>query len=135
MKYIKRDVNGIQIDNILVDTSLIKYINNLCIKSHSTIDGRINASKKILLKNSKVPFIINDNILVFPTKSLRDYETILINFFSVMSFKKVQKNKTEIIFNDLTKITIDISLNVLKNQMDLCHNLMHQTSKIESVYK
>lgn len=114
MYYIRRNNKGILIKDenkeYVVETSIKKYINMLCMKNLSTYDGRKIAVKNLFEQKNNIPIFVNRNIFLYPTKSLRDYDTVFINYFSILSFNESGLNKTLFIFNNLDEIIFDISI-------------------------
>lgn len=116
MKYIKRHMHGIIIDGLVHNNmGLLQKINDLCLKDGSTYNGRLMYSKTIL-KNHKNPIFVNDDMVLVPTHSIRRYECIYVNLFTI---KKILNNQgsIKIIFTDNSAIDVDISLKIMNNQL------------------
>lgn len=122
MNYIKRDLQGIIVDDKCINTSLKMFLNKHCLKNGSTLQGRLDFSKWIL-NTSKLPIYINNAIILFPTKSLKNYETILINYKNIVDIYQ-NDTFTRIIFSDLSMIDINISFYTIKKQMDKCAKIV-----------
>ena len=131
MNYIKRDMLGISIDGSIKTKSLKNYINTLCLHHGSTLQGRLDFSKWVL-KTSKLPIYISPSILLFPTASLRNYDTVLINIHQVFDVYEV-KDKTRVIFKDATSIDLIVSISTIKNQIKKSVKIIDFLKK-ESVY-
>jgi len=120
VNYIKRNNDGIEVSDefgiISIDSSLKKYINSLCLKKLSTYDGRRTSTGKFLGANSNIPIYVNDEIFLYPTKSIRCFDTVFVNFFEVLSVKKVDKGYTSFIFTNLSEIILEISIHKIKKQ-------------------
>ncbi len=99
-----------------------RFIDNLCIENLSTFAGRYFSTKKKLEIKSLVPIFVDDKNLLFPTKSIRDYDCIWINYYKI---KKVLK--TKIIFHNL--LELKISDKIIKKQIAKCEKvLFHKLS-------
>ena len=120
MNYIKRHEDGIEINqdlgSIILNTSLKKYINLMCLKNLSTYEGRRISTQKLLAETSNIPIYINEGICLYSIKSIRDYNTVFINYNEILSIKEVSKDYTSFIFNNLTEKTFGISINRVKKQ-------------------
>jgi competence protein ComK len=127
MNYVIRSTEGVMVfDQIKREykTSLRKYIDELCIKNLSTFDGRQNASFSILKTKVNVPIFVNDKVLLFPTKSIRNYDCHYINFYSVLSVRKYDEDRTKIYFSDLSELVIDINISKIRRQLQKTRELL-----------
>ena len=120
MNYIRRDIKGILINddlgNTIIESTLIKHINGLCIANLSTYLGRRDSISKFLGGKTNIPIYVDRNICLYPTKSVRCYDTVFVNFNEVLSVKKVEKGYTKFIFTNLDEIIIEVSFNVIMKQ-------------------
>ena len=120
MNYIRRNKDGIEVNgelgSIYINNSLKKYINNLCLKNLSTYDGRRDSTMKFLKENNNIPIYVNDEMILYPTKSIRCYDTVFVNFKEVLSIKKVGNGYTSFIFTNLSEIKLKVSINRIKKQ-------------------
>lgn len=122
MKYIVRDIKGIQVvsDNIkIINKGLIEYINYLCLQELSTYIGRVTSTKKTCKIQSTVPIYINNQTILFPTSSVRNYECYYINYKEVLSVRE-QGNNTVIIFDDLSELYLSTDVKKIKRQIKKC---------------
>lgn len=128
MNYIKRHIGGIEVNqelgSIIINTSLKKYINSLCMKNLSTYQGRIISTQKFLEETSNIPIYIDKETCLYSTKSIRDYNTVFINYHEVLSIRKVSKDYTCFIFNNLNKITFKVSENKVKKQHNRINKIL-----------
>lgn len=124
MKYITRSNVGILIDGQEYSVGLKKYLNSLCIKGLSTFDGRVEASKIILKKRTNPPVFISPEVCLFPTKSIRDYNMIYINYFEVLSVSYVDNKSCLLVFNDLSRLYLDIPKNRIDKQLKYTEKIL-----------
>lgn len=120
MKYIKRSKEGILVLDkkaTYLQRGLKQYINDLCIKNLSTIEGREKAAKKLLNITSNLPVYVNEEIILFPTKSIRNYDCVYLNFHKILTLKKQDNISSKVIFDDLSEVVVGISLKKLKRQL------------------
>lgn len=137
MNYIRRTPYGIEISmnqrKIVIETSINQALNKLCLMSCSTLQGRIDASKLILHTKSKVPIYINQQIVLIPTMSYRNFDCVFFNLYNILHIKKASQHKTKIIFDDLSFLIVECSQNIIDNQMNKAKKLNDYFEK-ESVY-
>ena len=120
MKYIRRTSQGILVldkKEKYLTKGLKQFINEECIRNLSTFEGREQAAKVILKHQSNLPIYVNEDTIVFPTKSIRNYDCIYVNYHEVLSLTETIRGNTKIIFNDLTEIKVDSSLQKIKKQL------------------
>ena len=114
MYYLTRNGNGILIKDsskeYLINAGIKKYINKLCMDNLSTYDGRRLSIAKLLNQKDNIPIYIDKSTFLFPTKALREYDTVFINYFSIPSIKKIDHKNTLIVFDNLEEININISI-------------------------
>lgn len=129
MYYIKRYNEGIlvkgEFHELLIKTGIKSYLNNLCMESLSTFDGRRKAITKLIMHKNNVPIYVNNRIFVYPTKSLREYDMFFINYHEVLSYKEIERNKTLFVFSNLEELVVEVSIN----------KIIKQHKRIELVYQ
>lgn len=97
MNYIMRSTTGIIVSSDKIDefdSSLKKYVNQLCEKELRDVDSIQRIIKKKYKIKSNIPILINRNICFMLTKSIRKYDVKLINIceiFNVRECKKLSK--------------------------------------------
>lgn len=120
MYYIRRFNNGIEISSekgtIQLSSTLKKYINEMCIKSFSTYEGRRISASIFLRESNNIPIYVNEEIMLYPTKSIRCYDTVFVNFNEVLSIKKVKSGVICFIFTNLSEIVIETSYKKILKQ-------------------
>ncbi|QVK21687.1 competence protein ComK [Mycoplasmatota bacterium] len=118
--FIKRVYEGIKVYydqkvNVL-DVSIYKFLNDICIDNLSTYKGRIDAIKRKYNIKSLVPLYVSEDCLLIPTTSIRNYECIWINYF------QIQKIKTsEILMNN--NCIIKVRKNLFLKQIKRCEEI------------
>lgn len=103
----------------LISEKINNIVDNSCKYYGSSLNGRIAGSRDILGISYKVPIVLSElnNIILFPTTSLRKEECSWLNLYAIDSYKKLTKNTVEIIFINNIKIIIKISYNSLNRQI------------------
>ena len=120
MHYLKRTNFGIHVsfsdEDVFIKNSLKNYINDLCLKNLSTYDGRRESVVSLLKEKCNIPIYINNSTFLYPTKSLREYDMLFLNYYEILSFRKVDSRKTLFIFNNLSEMIVNISINKVIKQ-------------------
>ena len=108
----------------IVDKPANQIINYNCNYYGSSYNGRLNAAKKILDSNYKVPILIEESefIVFFPTKSSLLDDCCWINYSFIKKYDTNGK-KTTIIFKNNQQIDVDISKLSLENQISRSYKL------------
>ena len=114
MYYVKRQNTGILVKDEykekILNIGVKGYLNSLCMENLSTFDGRKKAIGKLLGQKSNIPIYINNNIFVYPTKSLREYDMYYINYYEVLSVKKIDDSNTLFVFKNLEEVSINVNI-------------------------
>ncbi len=118
--YIKRTSIGSEViyDDCIVNYNAIpeRIINQLCLENMSTYLGRRKATQIKYGIQKLTPIIVDDDVLLFPTHSSRDYENVWINFYEITNF-----NDEGVIFRGGK--TLICKLAVVKRQLKKCQEI------------
>ena len=109
----------------------LQFLNDLCIKHGSTYKGRIDACKRLLNINQKVPLLISELTLEiwFPILSAKNKNNIWLNYNEILSYKGIENNKTIIKFKNGYRYEIEYNSRIIKNQMMRCEELIRKMSQ------
>jgi hypothetical protein len=80
------------------DKSLGMWLNFLCQKQLSTLEGRIKAVQTQFGFHNRPPIYVDKDHLFLPLRGLRSNESLLLNFWAITGFNIVKKQKVEICF-------------------------------------
>ena len=114
-----------EIDNeYIIDKSAYKIMEDSCNYYGSSYIGRLNAAKKMLDSDYKVPILVEDSeyIVFFPTKSSLLDDCCWINYNFIKKYNK-NGNLTTITFKNNQQIDVDISKLSLENQISRSYKL------------
>ena len=109
----------ITLDNdFILNIDSKKIIDNSCKYFGSSLNERVNMTKRLINIKSKSPIIIEEsrNIIFFPLKSIRDKCNIWISFNNLEKYVK-SDDKTVFIFNNKKEVIIDFSYYIIDNQV------------------
>lgn len=109
----------IERDNVFfVNISAMNIIDNSCKFFGSSYSGRFEGTKNLTGISYKSPIIIEEtkNIIFFPTSSPRIVGCSWISLNNISNYKK-NKTKTNLIFSNGYNLEIDISYNIIENQI------------------
>jgi competence transcription factor ComK len=97
--------------------SNLSYIKKKCLESLFTYEGYLKAVQKKIGLKYKVPVYIDDATRMIPTKRVRDYDNIWINYASIRELIE-RLEGTDIIFYGNRQIHLKNSYKTLKKQID-----------------
>lgn len=98
-----------------------QLLSNACILFASTLEGRIQAIKKLMKYFVKTPILIDPNeIGAFPTKSYKNVECVWI-FNHHFEIESTGKGKSQVIFSNGMSFPVNVSKNVLLKQQQRLH--------------
>ncbi|WP_252502048.1 competence protein ComK [Sporosarcina sp. Marseille-Q4943] len=95
--------------------SPIELLEEACLRHHSSKRGRKEAAKKLLKFHKKPPFLISDDVAVFPTMSSIHPECTWI-FSHFFEEELIAKEETKIKFHDGTEVIVPVSLYTVQQQ-------------------
>ena len=108
------------------DLSANDYLNELCLKYCSTLEGRLEACRHLLSITQKACLLISERNeeVYFPLKGLQDRENEWFLFSSIVTFHSLDNNRTELIFKDGTRRVTDVNYRTVKMQMERSRKLI-----------
>lgn len=121
---------------ILIESSPNNIIKKNCKYFGSTFYMMLKKTELLTGDTYKAPILINynDNIIFFPTSSPRKKTVIWINLFNIdKTYFDTKNNKTVIKFLNGKKINLDVSLNIINNQIFKATRLEHKIGKIKAL--
>lgn len=89
----------------------------MCKYFGSSYEGRSDGAKSISGMSYKVPIMVSENLIFFPTSSPLDDDCSWINFEKVEDLEKMNYNQTKIIFNNGVNIVVPFSYRTIENQL------------------
>lgn len=113
-----------------IDKTPQQIIDESCKNYGSSLKGRIDASNYLLSVKYKCPIIISETkeIIMFPTKSIRNFDCIWINFKAIDKYHSVCQNRVLISLINGEKVEINTSSRIITNQI-------LKSSRLESILK
>ena len=113
-----------------VNKTPLEILDYSCKYFGSSYPGRKDGSKDILNSSYKLPILVEDtrNIIFFPTSSPLDDSCTWISLGNIKDYRKVGKNKTEILFKNNKVMTVDVSYYSFNNQV-------MRASRLESIIR
>lgn len=112
-------------DEFTVNDKCVKLVDRSCRFFGSSLIGRQEGSKSLLNVSIKVPIIVEEsrNILFFPTNSPREESCMWVSYNNLLKYIKIDKRKTRLYFVNGKTIVVDISYNIIDNQVTRCIKL------------
>ena len=117
-------------DEFVLDIDSKKIIDNSCKFFGSSLNDRVNMTKRLINIRSKSPIIIEESrdIIFFPLKSIRDKCNIWISFNNLEKFVK-SGDKTIFYFKGNKQVEIDFSYYIIDNQVTRSLMLDYEVKK------
>ena len=105
-------------NTIKVNMKLKELLNYSCSYYGSSLEGRINGSKKSLGSKYKLPIIVEETkeLLFFPTQSIENEECVWISLNNIVSYKK-SGNKVCVVFENNQLLELNTSYESFENQV------------------
>ena len=116
---------------VYINKSPTQIINDSCKYYGSSLKGRCESTYYLIGIKYKCPIIISEvqKIILFPTASYNNKECIWFNYNSILNYySEYKKNKLIIHLINNKNITINISKNVISNQI-------FKSARLESIIK
>ena len=123
-------------DEFVIEMDSKKIIDNSCKFFGSSLNDRVNMTKRLININSKSPIVIEEsrNIVFFPLKSVREKCNIWISFNNLEKFTK-SADKTIFIFKYNKQVIIDFSYYIIDNQVTRSLMLDYEIKKRRETLK
>ena len=117
-------------DEFIINIDSKKIIDNSCKYFGSSLNDRVNTTKRLINIKSKSPIIVEEsrNIIFFPLKSVRDKCNIWISYNNLEKYVKLD-DKTKFIFNSKKEVIIDFSYYIIDNQVTRSLMLDYEINK------
>ena len=117
-------------DEFVLDIDSKKIIDNSCKFFGSSLNDRVNMTKRLINIKSKSPIIIEESrdIIFFPLKSIREKCNIWISFNNLLKFVK-SGDKTIFYFKGNKQVEIDFSYYIIDNQVTRSLMLDYEVKK------
>ena len=116
--------------NYVIDNDLYSLIDYNCKHYGSSLKGRCEATEFLTGIKYKCPIIISEirKLIFFPTSSYKNDECVWINYYAVERYFVNEKSNLTIILKGNKKIILNISSNIISNQI-------FKASRLESVFR
>ena len=128
IKYITNTVYGCNIYHTTHQTSLninnLSLVKKMCLEELFSYEGYLKGVKAKFGSVRLIPVYINKNILLIPTKRVRDYENIWLNYSQILLIES-SDNKTKVTFKDYTNITINIKYHNFIKRIKLAKKIIN----------
>ncbi len=112
-------------DEFVVDRRAVKIVDDSCKFFGSDLVGRQNGTKSLIGVRIKVPIIVEEtkSLIFFPTASPRYDDCVWVSFNNLVKYQKISKEQTKLIFINNKEIVVDVSYNIIDNQITRCIRL------------
>lgn len=119
-------------NNIILEKTIYNLINNECLKTLSTFEGRVEATKQIFQIYKLIPVYINEGLILQPLYSSKNYEQIYINICNIKKINKVNDQTVITFINDKT-LFVNIKVERMKRYLKRCLKIKDYQNKIKII--
>lgn len=105
-----------------------RYLDYLCLQQLTTLEGRVEATKKKYQIVKNVPIYIKEDLILFQTKSKKALDNIYINSMYIRKIQE-EKNQTKVTFYDNQIIVVDKSYHAIKLNYEKCIKIKNQINQ------
>ncbi len=119
---------------LIIDKSNISVIKKICRDNLFNYDYKIKYTKEILNIKTRPPLYINKNILLIPTKALRSYDNVWINYFNISNITK-KGSKTKIIFDNLKELILNINYHSFLKSINEAKRIINYINEVIENYQ
>lgn len=119
----------------VVNDSPNNIIKKSCLKYGSTFNGRLKSAEAITGTRYKTPIVVSgsNKLIFFPTSSPRLKSVAWINMGNIdRAYRNTLKDLSIIAFNNGVLLELDVSLNIINNQIFKSMQLEHFLKKKRS---
>lgn len=109
----------VEIDKeFIVESSARDIMNNSCKFFGSSLNERVNTTKRLVNISSKAPILVEESrsIIFFPLRSTREKNNIWVSFNNLVSFESKNKS-TMFVFKENKEYSLDFSYYIIDNQV------------------
>lgn len=106
-------------EELIVNETINKIINQACLKFLTTLDGRIEAIKQVYKISKLVPIYISEGLILQPIYSNKNWNQMYINICNIKKVNKVNDQAVITFINDRT-VFLEISYERMKRYLKKC---------------
>lgn len=106
-------------EELIVNETINKIINQACLSFLTTLAGRIDAIKQVYKISKLVPVYISDGLILQPIYNNKNWNQIYINICNIKKVNKVNDHVVITFINDKT-IFLEISYERMKRYLKKC---------------
>lgn len=110
----------IEEDNVIfINRNSMKIIDDGCRFFGSSYEGRVKGTKNLLKINAKIPIIVEESsrLILFPTESPRKENCMWLSLNKINDYEQIDKNTSLIKFSCGKDMKINVSYQILDNQI------------------
>jgi competence protein ComK len=119
-------------NNIILEKTIYNLINEECLKTLTTFDGRVEATKQIFQIYKLIPLYLNEGLILQPLYSSKNYEQIYINICNIKKINKVNDHSVITFINDKT-LLVDIKVERIKRYLKRCLKIKDYQNKFKII--
>ena len=129
MKYVSKDIYGIKIvgeKEVIENQSMLMFLDKLCLDNGSTYKGRIASAKHLLRTKGLVPLFVKNDLILIPTKNIREHDIFYINYYKILKVVKQSEKMVKVVFDDLDELILNVSFSKFNRQYQYAQTLLNR---------
>jgi hypothetical protein len=111
--YDKTYIKKIDSNEFIINQDICELFDNYLLNQLTTLNGRLDAIKKVYHINKNIPVFLDNNLVFIQTFNKKQHENIYINVHRIIDMIKDKEN-TIIIFEDESKLLVEKPLHIIK---------------------
>ena len=115
-------------EELIVNKTINKIINQTCLKFLTTLDGRIEAIKQVYKISKFIPVYISDGLILQPIYNNKSWNQIYINICNIKKVNKVNDHVVITFINEKA-IFLEISYDRMKRYLKKCLKIKDNENK------
>ncbi|PKK86724.1 MAG: hypothetical protein CVV63_04000 [Tenericutes bacterium HGW-Tenericutes-8] len=132
--YIKQDTYGSKLffENYIqqAEKASISIVKLLCEQALFSYESRTRLTKEKFRVNTKIPIYINQELLLMPSKSPKQYDNIWLNYFAIVGYHPYQSSVV-VLFKNRSELVINQSFRIFQNKMRLCEAILSYIKQMD----
>lgn len=117
--------NGTSIQNSKTN---LGYVKQLCMDNLFTYEGYLKSVRYLFNKHYLIPVYVNEIVMLIPTKRVRDYENIWINYQAIENIKSTTYGVCILFFSKI-ELNINLKIETLQKQIQYLKEIRNHKVK------
>lgn len=114
-----------------ITESPMRYLEDLILPSCSTLQGRVQAFRKLLDVSQKPCVLISERTqkTYFPTRGLDHPDCAFYLYQDVISYSSIDSDHTQLLLESGMKLMVDVNVRTIRGQMERCVRFLEKLNE------